>query len=153
MTQLEMNQEYRKRHKQLGLCVSCSRKAKDGSVHCVVCLRRTRQRWRRQHPVYCPECSKPPKPGDRVGGRFHKLCAEKRRARTYPLVHRAAVIAYQERHRELGLCLRCPEWVFRWGFCRKHYKTEQEKFYRLRAESKRVSHQQPSVTKVKARRG
>ncbi len=151
MTQLEINKKYRERHKQLGLCVSCNRKAEDGSVHCAVCLRRTRERWRLQHTVYCPECSKPLKPDERRGGRFHKLCAQKRRARMYPLKHRSAVIAYQERHRELGLCHSCSERVFEWGFCRKHYKMEQEKFYRLHAKSKRVSRQQPSVPKVKAR--
>ncbi len=151
MPQLEINKKYRERHKRLGLCPLCSRKAKAGMVHCGECLRRKRQQWRLQRSVYCPECSKPLKPDERIGGRLHRLCAQKRRARMYPLVHRAAVIAYQERHRELGLCLRCPERVFRWGFCGKHYKMEQEKFRKLYAKSKRVSRQQPSVAKVKAR--
>ncbi len=151
MTQLETNKKYRERHRRLGLCTSCSRKAKTGMMQCEVCLRRKRERWRLHHPVYCPECSKPLKPGERTGGRFHRLCAQKRRARMYPLVHRAAVIAYQERHRDLGLCHSCSEKVFKWGVCRKHYKREQEKFRKLYAKSKRVSRQQPSVTKVKAR--
>jgi len=129
MTQLEINQEYRKRHKQLGLCVSCRRKARERSVHCEVCLRRKRQRWRLQHPVYCPECSEPLKPGERIGGRFHKLCAQKRRARKYPLSHKSAVIAYQRRHRELGLCLQGSREVFKSQLCRKHYRMVQERYY------------------------
>jgi len=129
MTQLEINKKYRERHKQLGLCVSCNRKAKDGSVHCAVCLRRTRERWRLQHTVYCPECSKPLKAGERIGGRFHKLCAQKRRAGWYPQRHLTATLAYQRRHRELGLCTSCPRKVFKGGLCRKHYKMAQERYY------------------------
>ncbi len=129
MAQLDINKKYRERHKRLGLCVSCSRKAKAGMVHCGECLRKKRQRWRLHHPVYCPECSKPLKPGERTGGRFHKLCAQKRRARMYPLVHKAAVIAYQERHRELGLCTSCPRKGFKSGLCRKHYRMAQDRYY------------------------
>ncbi len=129
MTQLEINQEYRKRHKRLGLCVSCSRKAKSGMVHCEVCLRRKRERWRLQHSVYCPECSKPLKPGERSGGRFHKLCAQKQKARMYPQQHRAAALAYRRRHRKQGLCLQCPRKVFKSDLCRKHYKMAQERYY------------------------
>jgi len=150
MTQLEINQEYRKRHKRLGLCPSCSRKAKAGMVHCEVCLRRRRERWKAQHSVYCPECSKPLKPGERIGGRFHKLCAQKRRARMYPPKHRSAVIAYQERHRILVLCRQCSREVFNGQLCRKHYKMGQDREYD-RAASRRNSLQKPSVTKVKAR--
>ncbi len=139
MAQLEINKKYRERHKRLGLCPLCSRKPKSGSVHCGECLRRKRERWRLQHSVYCPECSKPLKAGERIGGRFHKLCAQKRRARMYPQQHRLASLAYQRRHRELGLCNSCSEKAFKWGFCRKHYKMEQEKFYRLRAEFRRVN--------------
>ncbi len=122
-------QRYKARHIKAGLCVQCSRKAKSGSVHCEVCLRRTRERWRRQHPVYCPECSKPLKPGERTGGRFHKLCAQKRRAIWYPQIHRSAAIAYQERHRKMGLCPNCPRAVFKGGLCRKHYRMAQERYY------------------------
>ncbi len=138
MTQLEINQEYRKRHNRLGLCVSCSRKVKAGRVHCGECLRRKRERWKAHNPVYCPECSKPLKPDERTGGRFHRLCAQKRRARMYPLKHKSAVIAYQRRRRELGLYQRCPERVFRWGFCRKHYKMGQDRYYD-RAVSRRIN--------------
>jgi len=129
MTQLEINQKYRERHKQLGLCVNCSRKAKTGMLHCQVCLTRMRKRRMTRHPLFCPECSKPLKPDERTGGRFHKLCAQKRRARTYPLVHTSAVIAYKKRHKELGLCTSCPRKVFKGGLCRKHYKMAQERYY------------------------
>ena len=129
MTQLEINKKYRERHKRLGLCPSCSRKAKAGMVHCEVCLRRRRERWRLQHSVICPECSKPLKPSERRGGRFHKLCAQKRKARTYPRVHTSAVIAYKKRHKELGLCISCPRKVFKGSLCRKHYKMGQDRYY------------------------
>ena len=82
-----------------------------------------------RHPLFCGECKKLIKPKDRNGRKFHKLCAQRRRARMYPLKHRSAVIAYQRRHRELGLCQRCPEKIFSWGLCRKHYKMEQERYY------------------------
>ncbi len=132
--------QYQERHRKLGLCVLCSRKPKDGSVHCEVCLQRKRERWKTHHPLFCEECEKLIKPEERrIGNRFHKRCAEKRRATKYPQQHRLASLAYQRRHRELGLCLRCPERVFRWGLCRKHYKMEQEKYYRLQAESRRVN--------------
>ena len=129
MTQLKINKKYRELPKRLGLCPSCSRKAKAGMVHCEVCLRRRRERWRLQHPVYCPECSKPLKPDERIGGRFHKLCAEKRRARREPPVHRRAVLAYQERHRRLGLCYNCPRKAFKGGLCRKHYGKVLDRYY------------------------
>ena len=133
-------QRYKARHIRLGLCVQCSRKPKPGLLRCRVCLEGARKRHMERHPLFCLECGKLIKPEERHGGkRFHKLCALKRRARTYPLSHRSAVIAYQRRHRELGLCQRCPEKIFRWGLCRKHYKMEQEKYYRLQAESGRLS--------------
>jgi len=74
-----------------------------------------------RHPLFCTECGKEIKREEKIRRRFHKMCAQTRRARTYPLVHRAAVIAYQERHRELGLCLQCPREVFQRQLCIKHY--------------------------------
>ena len=118
-----------KEHKRLGICVSCSRKAKTGLLYCQFCLARMRERRMAQQPLFCPECKKLIKPEERNHNRFHKLCAQKRRARTYPLVHRAAVIAYQERHRELGLCLQCSREVFNGQLCRNHYKMAQERYY------------------------
>ncbi len=129
MVQLDINKKYRERHKRLGLCPLCSRKAKAGMVHCGECLRRKRERWRLQHSVYCPECSKSLKPVERIGERFHKLCAQKRRARMYPPIHRVAVIAYEKRHKELGLCTSCPRKAFKGGLCRKHYGKVLERYY------------------------
>ena len=124
---------------KLFICPLCSRKAKTGSLQCRVCLARAREQWMTRHSLFCAECRKLIKPEERRDGkRFHKRCAQKRRATKYPQQHRFASLAYQRRHRELGLCQRCPEKIFRWGFCRKHYRMEQEKFYRPRAEFRRV---------------
>ncbi len=149
--QYKSTKRYQERHRRLGLCVSCSRKAKTGMLRCRVCLERTRL-WRMtRHPLFCLECRKLIRPEERTGRSIHKKCVQKRRARTHRLTHRRASLAYQKRHRELGLCHSCSERVFKWGYCGKHYKMEQEKFHRLHAKSKRVSRQQPSVTRVKAR--
>ncbi len=94
---------YQKRHRKLGLCVSCSRKAKAGLVYCQVCLARMRERKMLRRPLFCPECKKLIRPEERNGRKFHKLCAEKRQSRWYPQIHRSAALAYQERHRRLGL--------------------------------------------------
>ncbi len=69
------------------------------------------------------------KPEDRNGRIFHKLCAEKRQSRWYPQIHRSAAIAYQQRHRKLGLCIQCPRKAFKGGLCRKDYKMAQERYY------------------------
>ena len=146
-------QRYKARHIKAGLCVQCSRRATKGLLRCRVCRERARKRRMERNPLFCFECRKLIRPEERTGRSIHKKCVQKRRARTHRLTHRRASLAYQKRHRELGLCHSCSERVFRWGFCRKHYKMEQEKFYRLQGKSRRVSRQQPSVTKVKARRG
>ncbi len=130
MPESEATKRFRARHRRLGLCVKCSRKAKTEMLHCQVCLTRIRKWYMTRHPLFCPECRKLIKPKERHGGkRFHKLCAQKRRARTYPLVHRSAVIAYQRRHRELGLCLQCSREVFKSQLCGKHYKMAQKRYY------------------------
>ena len=122
---------YRERHRRLGLCVRCSRKATDGLLHCRVCRARTREQEMARHPKFCPECGKLIKPEERHGGkRFHKLCAQRRRARMYPQQHRLAVLAYQRRHRKMGLCSHCPRKVFKGGLCRRHYRMHQEEYYR-----------------------
>ncbi len=129
MTKLEINKKYRERHKRLGLCPLCSRKPKSGSVHCEVCLRRTRERWKAHHPLFCGECEKLIKPEERRNGnRFHKRCAEKRRATKYPQQHRLASLAYQRRHRELGLCHSCPEKAFKWGAVRNTTRWSRKNF-------------------------
>ncbi len=119
---------YRERHRRLGLCVSCSRKAKTGVLQCRVCLAKTREQSMARHPKSCPECGKLIKPEERRRGyRFHKLCAQRRRARTYPQQNRLAVLAYRRRHRKMGLCSICPRKVFKNWLCRKHYRMERER--------------------------
>ncbi len=128
--QYKATERYRERHRRLGLCVNCGRKAKTGMLQCRVCIGRAREQSMVRHPKFCPECRKLIKPEERRrGNRIHKLCAQRRRARTYPQQHRLAVLAYQRRHRELGLCRSCSEKAFKWGFCRKHYIIEQERHY------------------------
>ncbi len=120
---------YKARRIRLRLCIKCSHRTAKGVLRCRVCLERTRL-WRMtRHPLFCGECKKLIKPEDRNGRRFHKLCAEKRLSRRYPQIHRSASLAYQERHRKLGLCTKCPRKVFKGSLCRKHYKMAQERYY------------------------
>jgi len=98
MTQQERNKRYQERHKRLGLCVGCSRKAQKGRDSCSVCLEKMRERWMARHPIICGECGKIvslEERRERDGIRFHRACAEKRAK------------GYQERNRKLGLCLQC----------------------------------------------
>ncbi len=128
----EYQRSYYLERKRLGLCVqSCGRKAEPGRTRCDVCLRKNREQKMVQHPLFCDECERPIKFAERSGRRLHKLCAEKRQARSYPSQHRAAALAYQRRHKKLGLCQNCSQKAFRAGYCRKHYRTAQER-YRLR---------------------
>ncbi len=120
-------QRYKARHINAGLCVQCSRKPERGLLRCRACLVKAREQWMTRHPLFCAECGKLIKPEERqIGKRFHKLCGQNRRAR-YPQHHRATALAYQKRHRELGLCLQCPRKVFKGGLCRKHYRMERER--------------------------
>ncbi len=89
MPQLERNKRYQERHKRLGLCAWCSRKAQKGKTFCSVCLGKMRERWMKRHPIICGECGKIVTLG------FHRACAEKRAK------------GYQERHRKLRLCVSC----------------------------------------------
>ena len=150
MPQLDSNKRYKEKRKRLGLCLTCSRKATKGLLKCRVCRAKSREIRMARYPLFCPECRKLIKPEERTGRSIHKKCVQKRRARTHRLTHRRASLAYQKRHRELGLCHSCSEKVFRWGFCRKHYKMGQDRYYD-RAVSRSISRQQASVTKVKAR--
>ncbi len=68
-----------------------------------------------RHPLFCGECKKLIKPKDRNGRKFHKLSAEKRQSIWYPQIHKSAALAYQERHRKLGLCYDCPRKAFKGG--------------------------------------
>jgi len=121
---------YQERRRKPGLCLQCSRKAATGFVTCQVCRERGRELRMERQPLFCGECKKLIQPEDRNRRRFHKLCAEKRRARRDPPMHRRAVLAYQERHRRLGLCYDCPRKAFKGGVCRKHYGKVLERYYR-----------------------
>jgi len=133
-TLAEYQRSYYQKRKRLGVCVSCSRKVEAGMLQCGVCLRKKRERKMVLHPLFCGECKRPIKSEERSAGRrLHKLCAQKRQARRYPRQHRLAALAYQRRHKEMGLCLLCPQKAFKAGLCRKHYRMAQEK-YRLRVE-------------------
>ncbi len=125
----EYQRSYYLERKRLGLCVKCGRKVEAGMSQCDVCLTKNRERKMVQHPLFCDECERPIKFAERSGRRLHKLCAQKRLARRAPSQHRAAALAYQRRHKELGLCLTCPQKAFRVGYCRKHYRMAQEKYH------------------------
>ncbi len=122
---------YRARHRKLGLCLQCSRKAKAELLYCQFCLARMRERRMARHPLFCLECRKLIRPEERTGKagiRFHKKCSQKR-ARRYPEEHRLAALAYRKRHRKMGLCFSCPRKAFKGGLCRKHYRMAQERYY------------------------
>ncbi len=120
----------RMRHIKAGLCVKFSRKPKPGLLHCRVCLESIRKWHMARHPLFCLECRKLIRPEERTGRSYHRRCAQKRIARMHPLVHRWAVLAYQERHRRLGLCYDCPRKAYKGGLCRKHYGMVLERYYR-----------------------
>jgi len=118
------------RHIKAGLCVQCSRKPKPGLLHCRVCLERARKWHMERHPLFCLECRKLIRPEERTGRRIHKKCVQKRIARMNRITHRRAVLAYQRRHRKMGLCSSCPRKVFKSWLCRKHYRMERERKHR-----------------------
>jgi len=123
-------QQYKARHIKAGLCVKCSRKPKPGLLHCRVCLERARK-WRMErHPLFCLECRKLIRPEERTGRSIHKKCVQKRIARMHRLTHQRAVLAYQERHRKLGLCHNCPRKAFKGGLCRRHYGMVRGRYYK-----------------------
>ncbi len=124
---LSAYQRYKVRHIKAGLCVQCSRKPERGLLRCRVCRERERKRRMERHPLFCLECRKIIRPEERTGRRIHKKCVQKRIARMHRLTHRRAVLAYQERHRRLGLCYDCPRKAFKGGLCRKHYRMERER--------------------------
>jgi len=127
---LSAYQRYKARHIKAGLCVQCSRKPERGLLRCRVCRERERKLRMERHPLFCLECRKLIRPEERHGGkRFHKLCAQRKKARTYPQLHRLAVLTYQRRHRKMGLCSSCPRKAFKGGLCRKHYRMAQEQYY------------------------
>ena len=125
----EYQRRYYQERKRLGICVKCGRKAEAGMAQCGVCQRKSRERKMVQHPLFCGECERPIKFAETSGRRLHKLCAQKRQARRYPSQHRLAAIAYQRRHKEIGLCLICPQNAFKAGVCRKHHRMAQERYH------------------------
>ncbi len=125
----EYQRGYYRERKRLGLCVKCGCKAQAGRTKCGVCLEKERERRMVQRPLFCDECERPIKFAERSGRRLHKLCDQKRQPRRTPSQHRLAAVAYQRRHKEMGLCLICPQKVFKAGVCRKHYKEAQEWYY------------------------
>ncbi len=127
---LSAYQRYKVRHIKAGLCIQCSRKPKPGLLRCRICLERERKRHMARHPLFCLECRKLIRPEERTGRSIHKKCVQKRRARMHRLTTRRAVLAYQKRHRKLGLCYRCPRKAFKGGLCRKHYGKVLERYYK-----------------------
>jgi hypothetical protein len=131
----EASKRYYERHKRLGLCIRCNRIASFRRKTCRVCLAKLSVRWKSLHPLFCYECKGLIKTEDRNHKRFHKQCAEKRKARRLPPMHRRAVHSYQERHRKLGLCYNCPRNAFKGGLCRKHYGMVLKRYYERAAGS------------------
>ncbi len=99
----EFQRSYYQERKRLGLCVKCGRKVEAGRIKCGVCLGKDREQKKALHPLLCGECKLPIKFEERSGRRLHKLCAQKRQARKAPSQHRSAALAYQKRHKEMGL--------------------------------------------------
>ena len=126
----EYARSYYQKRKRLGVCVSCGRKAEGGMSQCGVCRRKNRERNKALHPLFCGECKRPIKSEERSGRRLHKLCAQKRKARMSPRTHRLAALAYRRRHKEMGLCLNCPEKLFKAGLCRRHYQMTKKRIDR-----------------------
>jgi hypothetical protein len=132
--QYKATKRYQERHKRLGLCVDCSRKIIPGLLHCQVCQDRISKRRMVLRPLFCLECRKLIETKDRRRGRsFHKLCSEKRKSRWYPQRHLLAALAYQKRHKELGLCQNCSRKVFKWDLCRQHFEVVKERHDRVAA--------------------
>ncbi len=130
-TLAEYQRSYYLERNRLGVCVKCGGKVEAGMSQCGVCRMKNRERKMALHPLICGECKQPIESKERnVPRTFHKLCAQERQARRYPHQHRSAALAYQRRHKEMGLCTRCPKKAFRANFCRKHYRTTLEKYHR-----------------------
>ncbi len=127
MTNYEYNKRYRERRKLRGLCIDCGRKKNSGKWRCDSCLRKMYRRRMELYPLYCGECKKIIRPEERDGRSFHAHCAKKREARLYPPMHRLAALTYQRRHKEKGLCTRCPKKAFKGGRCKKHYGMERKR--------------------------
>ncbi len=112
----EYRKAFRDRHRALGLCVYCPKKATPGFV---ACLRHRKSTWEKL--VLCWWCGKNVSAPRPRGTRYHVRCrgmAKRFRARLawkytelkerYIAAHRRAAIQYRLRHRRLHLCLNCP---------------------------------------------
>ncbi len=133
MTRYEYSKRYKERKKLRGLCINCGRKRNSGKLRCDSCMRKWNLRRMESHPLYCGECNQLIRPEERKGNLFHKKCAENRVARIYPQQHRSAALAYQRKHKEMGLCLNCPRKAFKAGLCRRHYGMQRQRILDKRA--------------------
>ncbi len=127
MTRYEYSKRYKERKKLRGLCINCGRKRNSGKLRCDSGMRKRNLRRMESQPLYCGECNQLIRPEERTGRIFHKKCTEKRQAKKYPQQHRLSALAYQRRHKEMGLCTRCPKKAFKAGRCKKHYGMERKR--------------------------
>jgi hypothetical protein len=105
---------YYQRRRATGLCVDCTDRALPGRSRCERHLLGGAERMRRRRRVICRRCKRPILDGERQHGRlYHPDCfRQKERERMATPEYRARALrrvrAYQERHRQQGLCLKCP---------------------------------------------
>ena len=133
----EAIRRYRQRHKKLRLCVMCSNKAIADKNLCQACWKSAHLRYM-SRPLLCIKCKKPIPPEERARGRrYHKLCRLERkgeiqrkywRTGRYKETHRLAALAYQRRHKALGLCRTCSNKSYRWDLCRKHFRRAYDRY-------------------------
>ena len=144
---------YRDRHRALGLCVYCSKRA---SVGFVACLRHRKLTWEKL--VLCGWCGKNVSAPRPQGKRYHAKCRRiatryrsrlawklTKRKKRYVEAHRRAAIQYRLRHQRLHLCLNCPLPVAEGcrNFCRRHQN--QRNKYSKRWKDKVWKHSKPNV--------
>jgi len=78
-------------------------------------MRKRNLRRMESQPLYCGECNQLIRPEERTGRIFH------------------TALAYQRRHKEMGLCTRCPKKAFKAGMCKKHYGMKRQRMLEKRA--------------------
>jgi hypothetical protein len=124
----EYRKRWRDRHRELGLCASCSQKASVGLTHCIQC-----RRLAMKPILLCRFCGlnipiRKRKPGIRLHDRC-KIPARRARGRrkwprlraslAYITAHKKAVRKYQRKHKRLGLCRACSR-PARAAYCPRH---------------------------------
>lgn len=124
-----------KAHRE-GHCVHCSNPIAKGRTRCAFHLEREKE-WRAPRPIrLCGECGQPMVGEETYRRRVHPECrevrkqnrdTEYRKTSQYAERHRAAVVNYQERHQEQGLCLLCSRKAVRRGLCRRDLKATTER--------------------------